>query len=88
MDSLEIMLSILSPSVLLIVFIGVLIGIIVGAIPGLNGAIGISLLLPITFTLEPQMGILLLGGIYMGGMYGGSITAILLNVPGDRKSVV
>ncbi|WP_198135396.1 tripartite tricarboxylate transporter permease [Alkaliphilus metalliredigens] len=75
--------SILSPSVLFVIFSGVMIGIIVGAIPGLNGAIGISLLLPITFTLEPQIGLLLLGGIYMGGMYGGSITAILLNVPGD-----
>lgn len=65
------------------VFAGVLIGIVVGAIPGLNGAIGISLLLPLTFTMEPQIGLLLLGGIYMGGMYGGSITAILINVPGD-----
>ncbi|WP_100374495.1 tripartite tricarboxylate transporter permease [Bacillus sp. FJAT-45037] len=83
MDALQIFLNILSPSVLFIVFFGVLIGIIVGAIPGLNGAIGISLLLPLTFTMEPQIGILLLGGIYMGGMYGGSITAILLNVPGD-----
>ncbi|WP_416147546.1 tripartite tricarboxylate transporter permease [Salipaludibacillus sp. HK11] len=83
MDALQILLDILTPSVLFIVFIGVLIGIIVGAIPGLNGAIGISLLLPLTFALEPQIGILLLGGIYMGGMYGGSITAILLNVPGD-----
>ncbi len=83
MDSLQILLGILSPGVMLVIFAGVLIGIIVGAIPGLNGAIGISLLLPITFTLEPQIGLLLLGGIYMGGMYGGSITAILLNVPGD-----
>ncbi len=83
METLDILLSTLSPSVLMIVFIGVLIGIIVGAIPGLNGAIGISLLLPLTFAMDPQNGLLLLGGIYMGGMYGGSITAILLNVPGD-----
>ncbi|OIJ11574.1 hypothetical protein BKP35_11560 [Anaerobacillus arseniciselenatis] len=83
MDAFQIFLNTLSPSVLIIIFIGVLIGIIVGAIPGLNGAIGISLLLPMTFALEPQIGLLLLGGIYMGGMYGGSITAILLNVPGD-----
>ncbi|WP_018922642.1 tripartite tricarboxylate transporter permease [Salsuginibacillus kocurii] len=83
MDALQIFLDILSFDVFLIVFAGVLIGIFVGAIPGLNGAIGISLLLPLTFALEPQHGILLLGGIYMGGMYGGSITAILLNVPGD-----
>ena len=83
MEALDILTSILSPDVFAIVFAGVLLGIIVGAIPGLNGAIGISLLLPVTFALEPQIGLLLLGGIYMGGMYGGSITAILLNVPGD-----
>lgn len=83
MELLDLLGYLLTPSVFLIVFAGVLVGIIVGAIPGLNGAIGISLLLPITFTLEPQLGLLLLGGIYMGGMYGGSITAILINVPGD-----
>lgn len=83
MELLDLLGYLLTPSVFLIVFAGVMVGIIVGAIPGLNGAIGISLLLPITFTLEPQLGLLLLGGIYMGGMYGGSITAILINVPGD-----
>ncbi|WP_043513579.1 tripartite tricarboxylate transporter permease [Halomonas sp. BC04] len=83
MDLLSILSVLLTPSVFLVVFAGVLIGIVVGAIPGLNGAIGISLLLPLTFTMEPQIGLLLLGGIYMGGMYGGSITAILINVPGD-----
>ncbi|MGJ7461489.1 tripartite tricarboxylate transporter permease [Halomonas sp. MA07-2] len=83
MDITSILLNLLTPSVFLVVFAGVLIGIVVGAIPGLNGAIGISLLLPLTFAMEPQIGLLLLGGIYMGGMYGGSITAILINVPGD-----
>ena len=72
-----------TPGVFLVVFAGVLVGILVGAIPGLNGAVGISLLLPATFAMPPQLGILLLGGIYMGCMYGGSITAILINVPGD-----
>ncbi|EHJ93230.1 tripartite tricarboxylate transporter permease [Vreelandella boliviensis] len=83
MDIFSILLNLFTPSVFLVVFAGVLVGIVVGAIPGLNGAIGISLLLPLTFTMEPQIGLLLLGGIYMGGMYGGSITAILINVPGD-----
>ncbi|AVI62703.1 tripartite tricarboxylate transporter permease [Halomonas sp. GFAJ-1] len=83
MDIVSILLNLFTPSVFLVVFAGVLVGIVVGAIPGLNGAIGISLLLPLTFTMEPQTGLLLLGGIYMGGMYGGSITAILINVPGD-----
>ncbi|MEX1057397.1 MAG: tripartite tricarboxylate transporter permease, partial [Natronospirillum sp.] len=72
-----------SPAVFLAAFAGVMIGILVGAIPGLNGAVGISLMLPMTFAMPPQLGILLLGGIYMGCMYGGSITAILINVPGD-----
>ncbi|GHC29920.1 tripartite tricarboxylate transporter permease [Aidingimonas halophila] len=72
-----------TPAVFLAAFAGVLIGIVVGAIPGLNGAVGISLMLPMTFAMPPQLGILLLGGIYMGCMYGGSITAILINVPGD-----
>ncbi|GEL06588.1 tripartite tricarboxylate transporter permease [Salisediminibacterium halotolerans] len=83
MQAMDILVGILSFEVFLIVFAGVLIGVMVGAVPGLNGAIGISLLLPLTFAMEPQIGLLLLGGIYMGGMYGGSITAILLNVPGD-----
>jgi putative tricarboxylic transport membrane protein len=83
MDTIALLGGLLVFDVLLAVFAGVLIGILVGAIPGLNGAIGISLLLPLTFALEPQVGLLLLGGIYMGCMYGGSITAILINVPGD-----
>ncbi|MFN3525962.1 MAG: tripartite tricarboxylate transporter permease, partial [Paracoccus sp. (in: a-proteobacteria)] len=83
MDILTYLPMLLSWPVLAAVFSGVLIGIIVGAIPGLNGAVGISLLLPLTFALPPEVGLLLLGGIYMGCMYGGSITAILINVPGD-----
>lgn len=75
--------ELMSPAVFLAAFAGVLIGILVGAVPGLNGAVGISLMLPLTFAMPPQLGILLLGGIYMGCMYGGSITAILINVPGD-----
>jgi len=63
--------------------LGTVFGIIMGAVPGLNGAVGASLLLPFTFSMDPAAGILMLGGIYMGGMYGGSITAILINVPGD-----
>ncbi|MDR1316004.1 MAG: tripartite tricarboxylate transporter permease [Spirochaetales bacterium] len=61
---------------------GTILGIIFGAVPGLNATIGVSLLLPITFMLSPTAGLLMLGGIYMGGMYGGSITAVLINVPG------
>lgn len=61
-------------------------GIILGAIPGLNGSIGVSLMLPFTFGISPVHGLLLLGGIYMGATYGGSISAILINVPGTPES--
>ena len=62
--------------------LGTIIGIIFAAIPGLNGAIAITILLPVTYQLTPAVGLAFVGGIYMGSMYGGSITAILINVPG------
>lgn len=65
-----------------IVFLGVLIGTVVGAIPGMTTPMGVALALPFTFTMQPVTGILLLLGIYKGGLYGGSITAILINAPG------
>lgn len=65
----------------LLVF-GVILGIIVGAIPGLTATLAISLLLPFTFGLEATSALIMLIGIYCGGIYGGSITAILLRTPG------
>ncbi len=65
-----------------IVFVGVLIGTIIGAIPGMTTPMGVALALPFTFTMQPVTGILLLLGIYKGGLYGGSITAILIKAPG------
>jgi putative tricarboxylic transport membrane protein len=84
--TLEILLNILSPHMLFLVASGTLFGVVLGAIPGLSGTIGIALLLPLTFSMEPDAAILTLGGIFMGGMYGGSITAILINVPGDLSA--
>ena len=66
----------------LIVFVGVLIGVVIGAIPGMTTPMGVALALPFTFTMQPVTGILLLLGIYKGGLYGGSITAILIKAPG------
>ena len=66
----------------LIVLLGVLIGAVIGAIPGMTTPMGVALALPFTFTMEPVTGILLLLGIYKGGLYGGSITAILIKAPG------
>jgi len=67
---------------ILIVLAGVLIGAVVGAIPGMSTPMGVALVLPFTFTMEPVTGILLLLGVYKGGLYGGSITAILIKAPG------
>nr|WP_315980337.1 tripartite tricarboxylate transporter permease [Aliamphritea spongicola] len=66
----------------LAVFAGVLIGTITGAIPGMTTPMGVALVLPFTFSLNPVTGILLLLGVYKGGLYGGSITAILIKAPG------
>ncbi len=65
-----------------VLFIGVIIGCIVGAIPGMTATMGVALTLPFTFYLPPVTGILLLLGVYKGGIYGGSIPAILIKVPG------
>lgn len=68
-------------NLILLVF-GVVLGIVVGAIPGLTATLAISLLLPFTFGLEASTALIMLIGIYCGGIYGGSITAILLRTPG------
>ncbi|BBM05371.1 hypothetical protein HAALTHF_13270n [Vreelandella aquamarina] len=66
--------------------IGVIIGVTVGSIPGLTATMAVALALPFTFSMEPVAAILLLVGIYKGGMYGGSITAILIRTPGSPAS--
>ena len=67
---------------LLALFGGVVIGTIIGAIPGMTVTMGVALVLPFTFSMHPAVGILLLLGVYKGGVYGGSITAILIKTPG------
>jgi putative tricarboxylic transport membrane protein len=66
------------------VFFGTFLGVVIGMLPGLNGPIGVALLLPFTFSMDVGNGLLLLGGLYMGSSYGGSISAILLNAPGTE----
>lgn len=77
-----------TPEVLLWCVIGVLIGTLVGALPGLGPTAGIALLLPLSFTLDTLSALLLLMGIYQGAMYGGRISSILVNVPGEAMAVV
>lgn len=67
---------------ILIIGIGVAVGTMIGAIPGMTTPMGVALALPFTFSLPPVTGILLLLGVYKGGLYGGSITAILIKTPG------
>jgi putative tricarboxylic transport membrane protein len=68
--------------------IGVMFGMFVGVLPGLGPAAGTALLLPLTFTLEPVSAIIMLAGIYYGSMYGGTITSVLINTPGEASSVI
>ncbi|MBW4081029.1 tripartite tricarboxylate transporter permease [Paenibacillus sp. S150] len=77
----------LTPLNLLMAAIGVLVGTFVGVLPGLGPTSSIAILLPVTGVLEPTQAIIMLAGIYYGAMYGGSTTAILLNIPGEASSV-
>ena len=66
---------------------GVLLGILVGVLPGLGAPNGVSLLLPLTFTMDPVSAIILLTSMYWGALFGGSTTSILFNIPGEPSSV-
>src|SRR5262249_19926505 len=69
-------------------FIGVLLGTIIGVLPGIGPVTTVAVLLPISFTMQPESALILLAGIYYGAQYGGSTTAILVNIPGEASSVV
>ncbi len=78
----------LSPFNLLMCLIGVLLGTLIGVLPGVGPVATIAMLLPITFNLDPIAALIMLAGIYYGAQYGGSTTAILVNLPGESSSVV
>src|SRR5215216_4204399 len=77
-----------TPVNLLLALLGVVIGTAVGVLPGIGPAMTVALLLPVTYGLEPTSAMIMLAGIFYGGMYGGSTTSILLNTPGESASVV
>lgn len=85
---LEGLLAAISPTSLSVEILGVLIGIVFGAIPGLTATLAIALFVPVTFLMNAEHGMIMLGGIYAGGIFGGSISAILINVPGTPASIV
>jgi putative tricarboxylic transport membrane protein len=76
------------PVNLLLCFVGCLVGTLIGVLPGVGPIATIAMLLPITFGLEPVGALIMLAGIYYGAQYGGSTTAILVNIPGEAASVV
>ena len=80
--------SALTPENLFYCLVGVTLGTFIGVLPGLGAMLGIALLLPVTYYLTPEAAIIMLAGIYYGGEYGGSIAAILINVPGTPSSAV
>ena len=77
---------VLSWNHILLMMLGVTLGILVGVLPGLGAPNGVSLLLPLTFSMDPISAIILLSCIYWGALFGGAITSILFNIPGEPSS--
>jgi putative tricarboxylic transport membrane protein len=78
----------LTPFNILMAIAGVTVGILIGALPGVGPPSGVAMLLPLTFGMDPTSGIIMLAALYAGTMYGGTITAVLINTPGESASVV
>ena len=92
MDTIDSIISgfsvVLEPENLLYVFIGVFVGMIIGVLPGLGSSATMALVLPFSFQLPAEGALIMLAGIYYGSMYGGTITSVLLRLPGEAASVV
>src|SRR5262245_59781107 len=71
----------------MVIVIGIVLGVIIGVLPGLGGANGVAILLPLTFSMSPTSAIIMLSCIYWGALFGGAITSILFNIPGEPWSV-
>jgi putative tricarboxylic transport membrane protein len=78
---------ILTPMNLVLMLVGITLGVLIGVLPGLGGANGVAILLPLTFTMSPTSAIIMLSCIYWGALFGGAITSILFNIPGEPWSV-
>ena len=78
----------LSPLNIFAALLGAILGLIVGAMPGIGSLAGVALLLPLTYKFNPTTAIIMLGALYYSNMYGGSFSAILLNIPGDSPAVM
>src|SRR5919198_1307707 len=78
---------VIQPYNILLMVIGILLGVIIGVLPGLGGANGVAILLPLTFSMSPTSAIIMLSCIYWGALFGGAITSVLFNIPGEPWSV-
>jgi putative tricarboxylic transport membrane protein len=78
---------VLTPFNITLMFVGIILGVVIGVLPGLGGANGIAILLPLTFSMSPTSAIIMLSCIYWGALFGGAITSILFNIPGEPWSV-
>ena len=80
--------TIMHPIYITYMFIGVSFGLILGFLPGLTGAMGIALMLPFTFEMEPLTALVFLLSIYTGGLFGGAVTAIMIKTPGAPSNIM
>ncbi|MEF2548352.1 tripartite tricarboxylate transporter permease [Aurantimonas sp. E1-2-R+4] len=87
MDKLVYLAEALTPFNLVLALGGVLAGIVIGALPGLSATMAVAVLVPFTFTMDPASGLIVLGAIYTGAIYGGSYSAILVNTPGTPSAI-
>ena len=78
---------VIQPYNVVLMVVGIVLGIIIGVLPGLGGANGVAILLPLTFSMSPTSAIIMLSCIYWGALFGGAITSILFNIPGEPWSV-
>lgn len=83
----EAFIQLLTPEIIITIFVGVTAGLFVGAMPGLTATMALAVLLPFTFTMPPLNGLVALGAVYMGAIYGGSFAAILVKTPGTPASI-
>ena len=77
----------LQPFNLMVMLVGIMLGVLIGVLPGLGGANGVAILLPLTFSMSPTSAIIMLSCIYWGALFGGAITSMLFNIPGEPWSV-
>jgi putative tricarboxylic transport membrane protein len=78
---------VLQPYNIMVMVVGILLGVLIGVLPGLGGANGVAILLPLTFSMSPTSAIIMLSCIYWGALFGGAITSVLFNIPGEPWSV-